>query len=48
MDQRHVAVELGASRSIDLAHPAFTDLGGDGIRAESGADVEGHGLLVTP
>ena len=28
-----------------LAHAAFADLGGDGIRAESGADFECHGLL---
>ena len=40
--QRHVTVELGISGLIDLAHAAFADLGGDFIRAESGAGFEWH------
>ena len=35
--QCHVPVQLGVSRSIHLAHAAFADLGGDGIRAEGRA-----------
>ena len=40
--ERHVAVELGISGSIHLAHPAFADLGGDAIRAEGGAGGKRH------
>ena len=29
-----------------LAHAAFADLGGDGMRAEGGAPLEGHGLCA--
>ena len=38
--QRHVPVELGVSGAIHFAHPAFADLGGDGIRAEGGAGLQ--------
>ena len=33
---------------IHLGHPAFADLGGDGVRAEGGAWVEWHFALVLP
>ncbi len=36
---RHLAVQLGVSGSIDLAHAAFADEGSDVVVAESGADV---------
>ena len=35
--QRHVPIELGVPRAIDLAHPACPDLGEDFIGAETGA-----------
>ena len=35
--QGHIAAELGIGGAIHLAHAAFADLGGDGIRAEGGA-----------
>ena len=44
--QRHVPVELGISGSIDFAHAALADEGGDIVVAESGTDVEGHRLCV--
>ena len=39
---RHVSVKVGVSGSIHLPHTAFADLGGDLIRAEGGAGLEGH------
>ena len=30
---------------MHLTHPAFADLGGDGIGAEGGAGVKGHELI---
>ena len=42
--ERHVPVELRVSGPIHLPHAAFTDLGGDGVGAESGADFESHRL----
>ena len=32
------------SGAVNLAHTAFADLGGDGIGAEGGAGLKGHGL----
>ncbi len=40
--ERDIAVEFGIRGSVDRAHAAFADLGGDVIRAESGADGQGH------
>ena len=44
------AVQAGVSGSIDLAHAAFADLGGDAVGAERGAWGRGawlrHGLYV--
>ena len=37
---RPVPVELGVSGSVDFTHPAFADFGGDGIRAEGGANFK--------
>ena len=42
----HVPVELGVPCAIHLAHAAFADLGGDGIRPEAGAWIE-HGCRVS-
>ena len=41
--QRHLPVQLGIGGLVHLAHAAFADLGGDGIRAEGGAGGERHG-----
>ena len=38
----YVPVELGVPRSVDLAHAAFADLGGDLVGAEGGAGGQGH------
>ena len=35
--ERHVAVEFRVAGLPDLAHAAFTDLGGDGVRADGSA-----------
>ena len=40
--ERHVPVELGVARAVDLPHSAAADLGGDGIRAEGGARLKRH------
>ena len=37
LTQRHVPIELGVPGLTHLPHAAFADLGGDDIRAESGA-----------
>ena len=42
---RHVPIQLRIPCPIHLAHTAFADLGGDGIRAEPGADGERHGCV---
>ena len=40
--QRHLALELGISRLIDLPHTPLADEGGDVVMAEARADVQGH------
>ena len=40
--ERHVPVELGVPCPIHFPHPAYADLGGDGIGAEGGAGCQGH------
>ncbi len=35
---RDIAFELGVPGAVDLAHPAFAQLGGDLVRAEPGSD----------
>ena len=45
--QRHLPVQLGVGRLIDLAHPALADEGGHLVMAESGADVQRHGCEST-
>ena len=40
--ERHLPLELGISRLIDLSHAALADEGGDVVVTEAGADVEGH------
>ncbi len=45
--QRHVPVELRIPRSIHFTHPAFADLGGDGVGAEGGAGFESHQSMGT-
>ena len=42
--ERHLALELGISGLIDLAHAAFANEGSDVVMAESGADLERHRL----
>ena len=42
--ERHLPVQLRISGLIDLSHAPLADEGGDIVVAESGADVEGHGL----
>ena len=39
---RHVPVEGRVPGTVDLAHAAFADLGGDGIGAEGGAGFKRH------
>ena len=39
---RDNAIQLRIMRAIHLAHPAFADLGGDFIRADTRAGTEGH------
>ena len=43
---RVLTLELRISGLIHLAHAALADEGGDIVVAESGADVEGQGLLL--
>ena len=43
---RHLPVKARVSGSIDLAHAAFADLGGDFIDAEASAGLEGHTILA--
>ena len=49
---RHVALELRVARAIDLAHPAGTERGDDGVGAEARSRGQRHGaapsLLVAP
>jgi hypothetical protein len=40
--QRDVAIEFRVTRPIHLPHPAFADLGGDFVDAETGTGCEGH------
>ena len=42
--ERHLAIQLGISGLIDLAHATLADEGGHVVVAESGADGKGHGL----
>ena len=42
---RHVAVELGVLRAIDLAHPAGPEGGENLVRAEMSAGHQSHRLL---
>ena len=42
----YVPVELRVSCPIHLAHAAFADLGGDGVRAEGGAGGKRHGQFA--
>jgi hypothetical protein len=39
---RHLPVEPGVGRAIDLAHPALAELGGDRVGAEPGAGCQRH------
>jgi hypothetical protein len=41
---RDVTIQLRIAGAIDLAHPARADLGGDFIRAESGAGSQSHAI----
>ena len=43
--ERDAPVELGISRLIDLAHPAFTDEGTDLVRSDLGAGTQCHTQL---
>ncbi len=42
--QGHIPAELRVPGAIHLPHAAFADLGGDGVGAEAGADLERHQL----
>ena len=44
--QRHVPIQLGVSRPIHFAHTPLANEGGDVMVAESGADGQGHELMV--
>ena len=44
--QRDVAAQLRVGRLIDLPHAAFADEARDVVVAETGADVEGHQLIL--
>ena len=39
---RNVAIQFGIARAIHLTHPAFTDLGGDLVDAETRAGSKGQ------
>ena len=45
--ERYIAVELGVSGLIHLAHAAFADLGGGGIGTQMVADVHGHSVRLS-
>ena len=45
--ERYVPVELRVAGLPHFTHPAFADLGGDGIRAEGGTGREGHQFVGT-
>ncbi len=40
--QRHIPVEGRVTGTVDLAHAALADLGGDSVVAEGGAGFESH------
>src|SRR5262249_56794518 len=40
--QRHIALQLHVTRTIDLTHAAGADRRGDFIRAEMGSDADGQ------
>ena len=44
--ERHVPVERGIAGAVDLAHSALAYLGGDRIRAECGAEAQGHSAQI--
>ncbi len=43
---RHLPVKARVSGPVDLAHPTFTDLGGDFIRAKESAGFKRHVQLT--
>ncbi len=41
---RDITIQLRVQRPVELPHPAHADLGGDLIRTEAGAGLQGHRL----